>query len=218
MILSEYLKIPTNKEYKAVNLYYEVFGFSWGYDITLPSEFVKKSWQALKDRNHNNGNINGSIFEYLIALCLYSKGILPFYKQAKVTFVPNAIYDLVLYSTTGTLITLSIKSSLRERYKQADLEGWALKNVHRNAINYLITLDKTATRVAKKISNGDITGLNKIIVATNTEFDELIDELATYSYTENKQFTIIDGGELIGAKSVKGENRLNQSSSGSILS
>jgi hypothetical protein len=33
MILSEYLKIPTNKEYKAVNLYYEVFGFSWGYDI-----------------------------------------------------------------------------------------------------------------------------------------------------------------------------------------
>jgi len=35
---------------------------------------------------------------------------------------------------------LTIKTSLRERYKQADLEGLALKQVYRKSKTYLITL------------------------------------------------------------------------------
>lgn len=197
MILYEYLKIPKNSKNKSVRLYYDIFGHDWGYNINIPSEFIQKSWEELKNSNQSNASMNGTIFEYLIALCLYSKGILPFYMQATVAFVPNAIYDIALYTTEDKPITLSIKSSLRERYKQADLEGWALKNVHRNSINYLITLDKASKQVAKKISNGDITGLNKIIVATNTEFDELINELTKYSYIESKKVNIINKGVLI---------------------
>ena len=71
-----------------------------------------------------------------------------------------------------------MKTSLRERYKQADLESIALKYVHRKALSYLITLDeKEANGVKNKIVSGDVIGLDNVIVATNPEFDELILEL-----------------------------------------
>src|SRR2546421_9618463 len=112
---------------------------------------MRLSWEKVVN-NDLTRNDNGAIFEYLIMVCLYSKGILPFYIQAKISFVPNATYDIVLYSSANFPITLSIKTSLRERYKQADLEGLALKNVHRRVKNYLITLSaKEYEGVRKKI-------------------------------------------------------------------
>jgi hypothetical protein len=204
MILHDYLKIPKTSKNKSVQLYYDVFGYEWGYHIPSPSVFIKDSWETLQNSQRSNANTNGAIFEYLIALCLYSQKILPFYMQAMIAFVPNAIYDIALYTTEENPITLSIKSSLRERYKQADLEGWALKNVHRNALNYLITLsEKESKQVAQKINNGDITGLDKIIVATNKEFDDLIKELKRHSYIPSKRFNVINKGILISSEITK---------------
>ena len=137
MILSDYFKIDLHSKNKSVQLFYELFGHEWGRNIDLPSDFINQSWNKLLKSQKSSANMNGAILEYLIALCLYSKGIFPFYIQASFAFVPNAIYDIVLYTIDGRAITLSIKSSLRERYKQADLEGWALKNVHRNATKKL---------------------------------------------------------------------------------
>lgn len=128
-----------NEKNKSVENYYKVFGENWGHNIKSPSKFIHLSWEKVVN-NDLTRNDNGSILEYLVMVCLYSKKILPFYIQAKVSFVPNATYDIVLYNSDGYPITLSIKTSLRERYKQADLEGLALKNVHRRAKNYLITL------------------------------------------------------------------------------
>ena len=134
------------------------------------------------------------IFEYLIAVCLYSKKILPFYIQAKISFVPNATYDIVLYSAEGYPITLSIKTSLRERYKQADLEGLALKNVHRRAKNYLITLSaKEYGGVKKKIQEGDVAGLDKIILADSKEFDDLLSELSQINFIKPEMMEVIKG-------------------------
>ena len=58
-----------------------------------------------------------------------------------------------------------MKVSLRERYKQADLEGMALRQVYRNAESYLITLSDEAVGVTRKIENGDIAGLSGCIRA-----------------------------------------------------
>ena len=127
-------------------------------------------------------------------MCLYSKGILPFYIQAKISFVPNATYDIVLYSSANYPITLSIKTSLRERYKQADLEGLALKNVHRRAKNYLITLSaKEYEGVRKKIQEGDVAGLDKIILADSKEFDNLLTELSQMSFVKPETIEVIKG-------------------------
>jgi hypothetical protein len=144
--------------------------------------------------NELTRNDNGAIFEYLVIVCLYSKGILPFYIQAKVGFVPNATYDIILYTSEGYPITLSIKTSLRERYKQADLEGLALKNVHRRAKNYLITLSaKEYEGVKRKIQKGDVAGLDKIILADNKEFDNLLNELSQMNFVKSETIEVIKG-------------------------
>ncbi|MCE8162967.1 MAG: hypothetical protein I3273_00595 [Candidatus Moeniiplasma glomeromycotorum] len=121
-----------NEKNRVIETYYQVFGANWGQEINSPSQFIKLSWEKVLN-NDLTRNDNGAIFEYLVAVCLYTKRVVPFYLQAKVSFVPNATYDIILYAAEGYPITLSIKTSLRERYKQADLEGLALKSVHRRA-------------------------------------------------------------------------------------
>jgi hypothetical protein len=51
-------------------------------------------------------------------------------------------------------ICISAKTSLRERYKQADFEAIALKYVHRKALSFLVTLEENEAKSvkAKKLS------------------------------------------------------------------
>lgn len=189
----EYI-VDIGKENKSAEIYYQVFGREWGKNIKTTSEFIKISWKKIEENNNLTKTYRGIIFEYLIACCLYSKKILPFYRQAKIGFVPNATYDIVLYNSLGYPITLSLKTSLRERYKQADLEGIALKNVHRRAKNYLITLDEREYKGVKtKIEKGDVVGLDKIILADTQEFDELLEELAKMTFSKAEVIEIITG-------------------------
>ncbi|CAG8456794.1 27247_t:CDS:2 [Gigaspora margarita] len=168
-----------------------------GQNIKSPAEFMRLSWEKALN-NDLTRNDNGAVFEYLVAVCLYSKKILPFYWQAKISFVPNAVYDIALYNSEGYPITLNIKTSLRERYKQADLEGLALKNVHRRAKNYLITLSaKEYPGVKKKIQEGDVAGLDDIILADSKEFDELINELSHLNFIKPEAVKIIQGKEKL---------------------
>lgn len=186
--------IDIGKENKSAEIYYQVFGKEWGKNIQSASEFLKMSWAKIETNDELTKNSRGILFEYLIACCLYSKKILPFYRQAKIGFVPNATYDIVLYNSLGYPITLSLKTSLRERYKQADLEGIALKNVHRRAKNYLLTLDEREYKgVKNKIEKGDVGGLDQIILATTQEFDELLTELAKMNFTKAEVIEIITG-------------------------
>jgi hypothetical protein len=196
MILTHILQLSPSLD--SVRVYYDLFGSEWGKVIQDSSQFIEKSWKKLGESKKGNPNINGSIFEYLIALCLYAKGIVPFYMQAEMTFVPNAKYDIILYTDNDKPITLSIKSSLRERYKQADLEGWALKNVHRNADNFLLTLDeKEAIRLSKKIEKEEMAGLDKVIVANKPPFNDFIEFLSHYKLARSKQVDVIKKGKLI---------------------
>jgi hypothetical protein len=191
-MMLKYIK-GINEKNKAVESYYKVFGENWGQKIKSPAEFIRSSWEKVVS-NELTRNDNGAIFEYLVIVCLYSKGILPFYIQAKVSFVPNATYDIVLYTSEGYPITLSIKTSLRERYKQADLEGLALKNVHRRAKNYLITLSaKEYEGVRRKIQEGDVAGLDKIILADSQKFDNLLNELSQMSFVKPEAMSVIKG-------------------------
>ena len=138
--------------------------------------------------------MNGRIFEYMICETLAWKDLVPFYYQAKFSLIPNCEFDIVLYHERHPII-LSVKTSLRERYKQADLEGLALKQVYRSAKQYLITLSETeAQNTQKKIESGDISGIEKVIIATNPEYDDLLDTLKKqYNFQEVKTIKPMDG-------------------------
>ena len=134
-------------------------------------------------REKKNNSLNGNIFEAIVITALIKEEILPIYTQTNLEFVPNVDYDIVLFPKkedgevdVSAPIVLSLKTSLRERYKQADLEGLALKDVYKRGVSYLVTLDDTSTieLVNEKIKQKDIRGIDGFISAISSEFDELI--------------------------------------------
>jgi hypothetical protein len=163
-----------------------------------PSEYIQKYWNAYLLRPERNNNLNGKLFEYILATLCIREGIIPIYMSAKVAFVPNVIYDLMFYTKERGPICWSVKTSLRERYKQADLESIALKHVHRKALSYLITLEENEAKSVKvKIKNGDVIGLDDVIVATSEEFDQLILELKDFEFSEPPIVKVIESNQII---------------------
>lgn len=165
-----------------------------------PSEYVQIYWDAYQavPKKDKNKNLNGKILEYILATLCIREGILPLYLSAKVAFVPNVIYDLMFYSTERGPICLSVKTSLRERYKQADLESIALKYVHRKALSFLITLEKNEAKGVKtKIKTGDVIGLDDVIVATEPEFDILISELKALKFEKPPTVEVISSNQIV---------------------
>ena len=151
--------------------------------VVTGSEFVKSGYDWYR-ANYNTSassmrGVNGKVFEGLILTALNQAGIFPVYYQATVERVPNVIYDILLYHPNRPTI-LSCKVSLRERWKQADLEGFALRQVYRGARSILLTLSANeGRRVQRQIENSDVLGLDECIViqAKGDRFDSLIEEL-----------------------------------------
>ena len=162
-----------------------------------PSEYVRYCWNKYESSEiTKNNSLNGKIFEIIIATLFVKENIVPLHLQAQVAFVPNVNFDAILYTNETGPIGLSLKTSLRERYKQADLEAIALKYVHRKAENYLLTMDiNEANSVSDKIKNGDVLGLNQAILATSEEFDDFIEKL------KNRTFILPGAIEIIKASS-----------------
>jgi hypothetical protein len=174
-------------------------------DYDKPSDYVNYFWNEFKKIQGSNNNINGKIFEYILATLFVREKILPLYLSAKVAFVPNVIYDLMFYTSERGPICISAKTSLRERYKQADLEAIALKYVHRKALSYLVTLEENeADKVKAKIKSGDVIGLDNVIVATSNEFNELIEDLKLYKLSEPPNVKVIESNQIITLDRVNG--------------
>ncbi|AFL83518.1 hypothetical protein Belba_0871 [Belliella baltica DSM 15883] len=173
-------------------------------EYSKPSEYVKTYWNKYQSLVDTNSNLNGKVFEYILATLCIRENILPIYISAKVAFVPNVIYDLMFYTSERGPVCWSVKTSLRERYKQADLESIALKYVHRKALSYLITLDEREARgVKEKIKTGDVIGLDDVIVATEPEFDKLVADLKTYQFEEPPLVKVIASSQVVTKDKVK---------------
>ena len=158
-----------------------------------PHQFIKQAYGFYKVNHPDNRSISGRILEYLVCETLVREGVVPFYYQAKFALVPNADFDLVCYDRHYPVV-LSMKVSLRERYKQADLEGTALRHVYRNAKCYLITLsDKEVANVSKKIEVGDTAGLDACIMANKLEYSALLGRLKNQTFTQADSIMPITG-------------------------
>lgn len=118
--------------------------------------------------------------------------------EAKIAFVPNVSFDFVLYSRESGPIVLSAKTSLRERYKQADLEAFVLKNVHRKSQTILITNNyDEAKSIDKKISSSDVMGIDRVVVATDKGFSKIIKGLKEYTFITPENIEIITSSRII---------------------
>ena len=147
------------------------------------SEFVKTGYDWYRSHYNTSASsqrgTNGKVFEGLILTALHQAGIYPAYYQATVAHVPHVVYDILLYHPRRPVI-LSCKVSLRERWKQADLEGSALRQVYRGAHSVLLTLSANeGRRVQRQIENQDVLGLDECVVIQDKgdRFDSLIQTL-----------------------------------------
>ncbi len=192
------LGITVSAGNKAETVFDSLFPDFLEISYTSPSQYVDSYWQQYLKHPETNNNLNGRIFEFILATLFVREGIFPLYLSAKVAFVPNVIYDLMFYSQERGPVCISAKTSLRERYKQADLEAFALKNVHRRALCYLITLDETEARgVKNKINSGDIIGLDNVIVAQGEEFNQFIAFLKTLTFIEPPTVKVVQSNQVI---------------------
>ena len=155
-------------------------------DDMVGSKLVRLAYKRYIDVHGSNRNRNGKIFEGLILESLFRDGILPAYYQASVEFIPSVNYDIFLYHPK-TPVVLSCKTSLRERWKQADLEGLALKQVYRGARSFLLTMkEDEGNRIQRKVADSQAVGLNECIVvrAKGDRFDLLLKELKGIQFEE----------------------------------
>lgn len=159
------------------------------------SELVILAYDRYLAAHGSNRSVNGKVFEGLILESLYREGILPVYYQASVIFIPSVNYDILLYHPTTPAI-LSCKTSLRERWKQADLEGWALKQVYRGARSFLLTMDnEEGNRVQRKVADSQAVGLNECVVVQGKgdRFDLLLEQLKLIKFEEASAIIPVSG-------------------------
>lgn len=183
----------SKKENTSTRIFDSLFGSKSFMSIKYktPQEYVQKYWEALE--KVDQPTYHGNVFEYIIYSLLYREGIKPFYTQAKVAFVPNVNYDALLYNQSAP-VSLSLKTSLRERYKQADLEAVALRYIYRRAKSYLLTMDTREANVQKaKILSGDIMGLDEIIDCNTDDINRLIANLKTMQFTTSIKIDTVEG-------------------------
>lgn len=160
------------------------------YKSNPPSEFISKMYERYLalPRNYQSNSMNGSIFELIIAVVLYRSKINPLYQQVSLTYVPHAIFDIIAFTDDGSLVCLSLKTSFRERWKQADLEASALKMVHRRAKCILVSYDiKDAINVQNKINSSETFGLDQPVSSKHPAFDALVtnQQKTTFAHPTN---------------------------------
>lgn len=152
--------------------------------------------QAAKDGKSPSsiGSAAGHWLEWAVIVALKEHKLTPIWWQAEFTSIPKNFNDVLLWSKEYGPVVLSCKTSLRERYKQADLESVALRQHYPNAKFFLITLDadkKHLASIRKKIAHKELLALHAIYDETNV--DELFAFLSTLTMVEAPSQTLHSG-------------------------
>lgn len=140
-----------------------------------PALFVDKCWSYYKANYPNNNSLNGNIFENIIILSLARAGIENIYYQTELSFVPSAIFDVFLYNKFEP-VAISIKTTLRERWKQADLEALAIKQVHKNTKCYVLTTSDKEVKARRK-NDKSYNGLDGFILVHTDEYNKFVESI-----------------------------------------
>jgi hypothetical protein len=170
-------------------------------NIQQPSKYVEYIWNKAQKDERLTRDVRGKFFELVMASCLIKNEILPFFWQAQLEFVPLANFDLVVYTEERGPVVLSLKTSIRERYKQAEFEAQAMKDVHRRAKNFLVTMENDeAASLQAKIDSGVLSGIDGVVVASEKSFDELIELLKSLSIVDTPVFSAVKNPQKIELK------------------
>jgi len=143
------------------------------------------------------GSMGGRWLEWATVVALLEHKLSPAYLHAEFSTVPHNFNDVMVWSQEHGPIIISCKTSLRERYKQADLEAVALRQHYPKAKFFLLTLDADKQHLAnirKKIAGKELLALQAIYDEANA--DKLFAFLKTLTLT-NPPPEVLRSGTLI---------------------
>lgn len=133
-------------------------------------KYLGAIYRRLRPKGNGSRNWNGLLLEELVTRYLGTKiSEECIFRNKKLALIEDTKYDILLCSTdleqgTQSPICISIKTSLRERYKQAEREGLTAKQVHLGSFTALLTMDRKM--VEKKGER--MRGLDMVIDCNNS--------------------------------------------------
>ena len=153
-------------KYKNKNEYFQYFWSKY--------QDYKKDYK-LKNNKEINNTYNGQSFSIIIINLINRENIQIEAMDEIILDLPFVKPDVIIKSKKGNNIFLSLKTSLRERWKQADWESIKYKKKFKNANCFLLSNNyKEVSFLKTKIDNLDI---DKVFHTNEKDFDELFDEL-----------------------------------------
>lgn len=130
-------------------------------DWSGPAELITYGYRELSGPN---GKANGDIFEGLFKAALIGSGFNHLLTSVEYKVLPYSKIDIVIYTKRAGPIMLSLKSSLRERWKQSDLEFGTIKRINPSAYCALATIDTSGCAMPRRLhSHGKLLGLNQVV-------------------------------------------------------
>ena len=155
------------------------------------SSFVRRTWADFKQ----DDLASGDVFELLVAALLYHCGTGDFYRHATLKYLHHTDFDFLLWDQNdGAPMVIQCTSTLRERFRLADLEAFRVKHFFPNAKTFLLTMDYRDTA---RLSNYEFDSLDGLIYAGDAALDDLFAYVSTRRFTEppeGVQLTFKKGG------------------------
>ena len=147
-----------------------------------PSMFVQTCWDWYKENYPSNHSMNGKMLENIIELALERAQIPNLYVQVRLKDVSLAVFDIMLFEG-DTPLALPVKTTIRERWKQAELEAREMKRYYPGAECLLLTLSEQEVN-ARRNAPEQTTGIDRFVLANTPEFDELVEQLTKRTFTQ----------------------------------
>ena len=145
-------------------------------DVKPPfGRYVHGLWSEAK----RLGVDSGPLFEMIIGSVIFSAGVEAFYRKTALAKVPELELDfLLLGDDPNSPICIQLTSTLRERYKLADLQAFKIKHFYPGAYVTLLTMD--SKDVARR-DPAQLKSLDALIDAGSTGLDELVEVIVRKS-------------------------------------
>ena len=144
---------------------YDFFNHSW-----VIYENYKKTYKAKYGKDINN-SINGQAFEFIFGLILDHENIVINSYNDEIPNIPLVKPDYIVNNNSNNIF-ISLKVSVRERWKQAEWESLKYKKYYSNAKCYLLmNHKKECSSLKKKLSLLDI---DDIFYAGSKDINDLI--------------------------------------------
>jgi len=119
-------------------LSHDIITFSEENPTAIPSRFMESAYAKFSTGMPRH---NGKLFEGLFLAILGRAGFSHIILDAEYSCLPYSTIDVAIYTQKKAPTMISLKSSLRERWKQSDLEFSRIKSLNPGAICAIATLE-----------------------------------------------------------------------------